>query len=476
MSKDYLPSTGSSAPHGRDWPDHEIAPLSLAEMFEIYARWWKLGALTFIGLLIPAVIVIFLILPLYEGHGSVWVDRQSQRNTMSALPGGGSGTTTFRNVDREEEISTRAEMFKAREIAERVVDDLDLTMEKLNRIRDARRYVQMVIDGTIDLVKGIYDGLKYGLGLGTPLTEEEKKELEYIRLVDEVIDRIEVVPVTESNILRVSFRTSDPVLARDLVNALLDEFLDFYGDLREDLAREFFDASAQRLRAELDEAEKELLQLQVRSSNFLVAEQKGALVGHYEQAKQRLRDLGVREVRLAAQVRSLKKHIKNAPNSVTIRQELNVQMIGAETELEALAEEKQRLNELLKEYAAELDTVASVNLEIRQIERRVKLLEEAYEMNVRNLEEARIGQAMSNASLSSVRIVSYAAYPLKTVRPRKLLYLLIAFGACLIIGLAMPFLAYMNDSTIGDEDDVRKYLGLDFVGTFPRYDKKLMGG
>ena len=39
----------------------------------------------------------------------------------------------------------------------------------------------------------------------------------------------------------------------------------------------------------------------------------------------------------------------------------------------------------------------------------------------------------------------------------------------------MPFLAYLNDRTIATESDVRKYLGLEFVGTFPLYDSKHFG-
>ncbi|MEZ5567197.1 MAG: hypothetical protein R3E54_02385 [Halioglobus sp.] len=452
----------------------EFAPLSLAEIFAIYRRWYKLAVYTFAGLLIPAVIVIFLILPLYEGQGSVLVDRDSPNLNFSVQPVPGA-TTTFRNVNREEEISTRAELFKAREIAEKVVADLDLTMEKLNHIRDARRYVQMVIDGVINTARSIYDGLKHLLGLGVPLTEEEKAELAHIRLVDEVIDRIQVLPVSESNILRVTFRSSDPVLARDMVNALLDEFLVFYGAIGDDRAEKFFEKSTERLKQELQEAEDRILQLQVETTNFMSAEQEGSLVLHYEQTKEKLRHLKVQEARLRSQEASFRSHLKASSNSVALRQQMQANLMNTETELAALLEEQRSTAEVLSEYGAELDRIAAVNLQLKDYERRARLLEESYEMNMRNLEQARVGQAMSGASMSSVRVVSYAPYPLKTVRPRKLLYLIIAFVASLLVGLAMPFLAYLNDSTIATEDDVRKYLGLEFVGLFPQYNKNLFG-
>ncbi|MCB1704803.1 MAG: hypothetical protein KDI17_08065 [Halioglobus sp.] len=454
--------------------DGEFEPLSLAEIVAIYKRWYKLALYTFIGILVPAVIVIFLILPLYEGHGSVWVDRNNPAVNFSARADSG-GSTTFRNVNRDEEIATTAALFKAREIAENVVADLDLTMEKLNHIRDARRYVQMVIDGVIDTARAVYDGIKSLLGLGIPLTEEEKAELAHIRLVDEVIDRIEVAPLADSNVLGVSFRSSDPVLAKDMVNALLDEFIEFFSTIREDRANQFFTESTERLRAELMASENDILNLQIESTNFMSSEQEGSLVLHYEQTKEALRRLKIQEARLQSQVASNRENLKKAPNSVNLREALQTNLVNLETELAALQAEKRSTMEVLNEYKRDLDAIAAVNLELRNREREAAILEESYQMNVRNLEKARVGQAMSSASISAVRVVSYAPYPLKTVRPRKLLYLAIAFIGSLLVGLAMPFLAYLNDRTIATEADVRKYLGLEFVGTFPLYDSKHFG-
>lgn len=493
MPDKQLPQTVNAAVPRSGYSDGELDPLSLSEILGIYLRWWRVSLITFFGLLIPAVVVIFLILPLYEGHGELWVHRDSPQSNFS-IQSGPAGGTIFRNVNREEEVSTSAEMIKARSIAEDIVGDLDLSMDKLNYIHDARRYVQMVIYGAIDTAKWLYDGLKSLLHLGKPLTEEEKRELGHIRLVDEVIDRIEVTPVTESNILRVTFRSSDPIIARDIVNLLLDKYIVFHGSMREDRAHSFFTDSAERLRGELETAEKALLKLQVESSNFVSLHQQDSLVAHYEAAKEKLRVLGVQHAKLNAQIESLRKHLAEVPDTVLVQQkgignskqgivwginpvhqELKVQLISSETALFASEQEERATRELLAEYSQELDTKGVVNMEIREHQRRVKLLEEAYEMNVRNLEEARVGQAMSSASLSSVRVVSYAPLPLKTIRPRKLFYLLIAFGASLLVALAMPFLAFLNDSTIADEADVHKYLGIEFVSSFPKYDKKLLG-
>jgi uncharacterized protein involved in exopolysaccharide biosynthesis len=275
--------------------------------------------------------------------------------------------------------------------------------------------------------------------------------------------------------LGVSFRSSDPVLAKDIVNALLDEFIEFFSTIREDRANQFFTESTERIRAELRASEDDILGLQIETSNFMSDEQEGSLVLHYEQTKEALRRLKIQEARLQSQVASFRANLKKAPNSVNLREALQTNLVNSEMELAALLAEKRSTTEVLGEYKKELDTIAAVNLQLRNRAREAAILEESYQLNVRNLEKARAGQAMSSASISAVRVVSYAPYPLKTVRPRKLLYLIIAFVGSLLVGLAMPFLAYLNDRTIATEADARKYLSLDFVGTFPLYDSKHFG-
>ncbi len=473
--------------------ESDLEPLTLSEILGIYLRWWKLSLYTFFGILIPAVVVIFLILPLYEAKGELWVHRDSPQSNFS-IQNGPAGSTTFRNVDREEEISTRAEMLKARTIAEQVVSELDLSMDKLNYIHDARRYVQMVMYGVIDGAKWCYEGLKSILHLGRPLTEAEKMEFAHIRLVDEVIDRIDVAPKMDSNILQVAFRSSDPVVARDVVNLLMDRFINFQGQMREDRAFSFFSETTRELHGELEAAEKELLNLQMKSTGFGVDKQNDSLVNSYETAKEKLRLLSVEEAKIKAQIKSVEEQLKGVPESVLtqeqgvgkvkqgivwelnpVHQQLSLHLLNLRTAQQALAEEQRGTRELLGEYSQELDTVGAVRLAMREQERRIRVLEDAYDLNVRNLEEARISKAMAQASFSSVRVVSYAPLPLKTVRPRKLFYLLIALVASVLVALALPFLAYLNDSTISSEADVRKYLNIDFVSSFPRYDQKTLG-
>jgi succinoglycan biosynthesis transport protein ExoP len=467
--------------------------LTLRDVIRIYVRWWKLALVTFVALIVPAVIGIFLVFPLHEATASLWVDRNSPQSGYSVQAFDGSPTTTFRNLDRQEEVATYAEMIKARVNVEAMVDELDLSIEQINRIRDARRFVKAVLDGVLDGARFVYSEFKYLTGLSRRPTPAEAAFLARVNLIDEAVERVRVAPTMDSNIIKVSFRSSDPELAQKAVNSLVDQFLSFYGRLREVRARSFFSEVTEDLGAELAEAERQLSQLRAETSFFNVDQQRGLLLSQLGGATQVLRQLQVRKAEIEGRITALRERLESEPERVvvseTVRenpinqgqrareratielnpvyQQVKEQLIENEITLAALAAQTQEAQDVVGSYRDDLAALDVAAIRLREAERNVQQLEEAYEHNLRNREEARIGEEMSMASLSNVRLVDYAPFPLKPIRPRKFMYLGIALGACLLVALAMPFLAHMNDTTIVDEADVRRFLGVDFVVAFP---------
>ena len=455
----------SQAQTNKNYAATDFEPLRVEEIIAIYKRWYKLSVLVFLGVFSPAILVIFLILPLHEAKGTVWVNRLTPQSDFSVQQGAMAGTTTLRSLDRKEEIATYSEMVKARPIAEATIDKLSISMTKLNRIHDYRKYVQATIDGIIDGVSYAFSETKYFLGLSTRLSPEVIAQLNRVRLVDEFIKRIEVTPLQESNIIQISFKSSDPALAKEVVNVLLDEFLAFSRTIQDERARSFFSTSTQELRESLETAEGELLSLQKLYSSYSVDQQRQALVTHYAQAKNRLREIQIQTAKLESQIQAYQKHLQDS--NPVLRQELKLRLVNTEVELTSLKTEFLVSEQMLERYVADLDAIGEVDLLIKNQQRKISQFDEAYHVNLRNLEGASSVQAMNLASLSAVRVVSYAAYPLKPIKPRRLYYLILAFGGSIIFGLGMPFMAYLNDTTIASTQDVKKYLGLDFVMVFP---------
>ena len=492
MNDTQQASSKQQLPARREISESEFEALRLEEILAIYKRWYRLSIIAFFAILVPATIVIFLILPLYSANGTVWVNRLTPQSQYGVQQGGPSAGTTFRNLDRQEEIATYAEMIKARPIAVATIDRLGITIEKLNHIHDARRYVRMVMDGVLNGARFVYNETKYFLGLSKRLSPEAEAALARVKLIDEVIDRIEVEPVTDSNIIQVSFKSSDPVLAKDAANVLLDEFLSFSSTIREERAKSFFTTSTEELRDSLAGAEAELLELQKKYDSYSVDQQRNVLVTNYAQAKNLLRSMSIKQASLEAKIRAYRKTLEEEPERILkqeqgvgeikegivweanpVHQELKLSLHNAEVDLVAAKKEAASTATMLDKYVEDLKALGDADLKIKSQQRAINQLEEAYQINLRNLDGASAIQAMNLASLSVVRVVSYAPYPLKPIRPRRLWYLMFAFAGALIAALAMPFMAYLNDSSIADASDVKKYLGLDFVTIFPDLDSSI---
>ena len=517
----------------------ELETFTFADIQTIFFRWRWLAAFTFIALMVPSVLVIFLMPPTYEATGTVWINRQSPNADYSVQSQANSGNTTFRNVDRNEEINTYVEMLQSRVIVEAMADRLNLTRESLRYIRDARRYVRAVLDGVIDGAQFVYNKLIYLLHLGTEPTPEEITFLNRVNLLDMAQDRLSVRPLTDSNIIAVAFQCSDPLLAQKAANTILDQFIEYYGNIKEARAKTFFSDVSDKLGQELAHAEAELAVVEQETSNYSIEQQRGLLLNNMSETLERLKVARVGQAEIQARKTILQSRIETEPERIAIRseikrnpvleklegelielkrrrtllqrkqrinnsiplqqveaeiaalqpqldkinqhdidgnitfelnplrQELRSQLFKAEVELAALAAEEQALVEKTQEYRSELEALSDTELRLRSLKRKVSRLEEAYTLNVRNREQAKITEELAQARLADVRIIDYAAYPMKSIRPRKLLYLGIALGGALILALAMPFLAYFNDKTIFDEHDVEKYLNVRFVASFP---------
>lgn len=518
--------------------DSELPIFTFGDAMAILRRRTRLAVFTFIAVLVPSLLVTFLMPPLYQAEARLWVDRYSPAADYTAdSPRGNSQVTTFRNLDREEEISTQAEMLRSRVIMEAVVDRLALTQDKLDHIRDARRHVRALIDGVIDGARFLYNELKYLLHLSRRPSAEEEAYLARVSLVDDAIERIRVSPASDSNLLTVSFRSSDPQLARDVVNALVDEFMRFSGDMKQSRALNFFSDVSRKLARDLAEAESALLALRSSTRSYAPEQQRGMLLSQLSEAGERARSFEVAKAELRGRIGALQARLADEPAKIVVReqtrrdptvdalraklaelthrratvgrsgdsgsiparqldteiaalrsalarptanlsdttvtelnpvhQQLREQLMRSEVELAALESQADAAARMLADYQRELAASAEGDVKIKEAERRVRHLEESYDLHLRNREQAQLREERSLASLSEVRIIDYAPYPLKAVRPRPLLYLGIALAAALLLALGVPFLTHFNDTTIRDARDIRRQLGVSFVATFP---------
>jgi capsular exopolysaccharide synthesis family protein len=337
---------------------------------------------------------------------------------------------------------------------------------------------------------------------------------------------LSVEPIRLSRLVRVSFAGQNPVLARDVANAVADAYLQFNFEQRyttTEQASEFLTKEVLRLQGEIKDLEQRLLQYGTEKELLTLGD------GSNDISEQALAELNSRLAdargRLAAAL-ARDEALADAPDE-SIPQVLESSLINglkqqhAELErrhgqmaerfkpgwpaLTEVAEELKRAEERLRLEAAtvarqvregaradhrrlqhevaelevqvavhrrevrrvNMDTVQYASLE-REIESRRDVLAQ---LVARQSQTESSGQLRNNQNVSNVRVVDVAELPRFASSPRKLRSLMLYGLAGLFFGVAAAFVLHTLDNTIKIERDLLRYApGLAILAQVPRFE------
>ncbi len=448
----------------------------LRDLLAIFWRWRRLAAGAFLAILIPGIAVVFLMPPVYEATATILVNRVNVAPAYSVKPGQAADqTSVIRNFNNAEEIKTAGETIKTRAIIDRVIDELQLTKDKFNYIRDFRRYVQMGIDGVIDGAHWIYSELKYALHLATRPTADEQAFLGKEGLADSVADSIKINPVPETSVIRVSFRAGEPYLAQRAINALVNEFI-VHQPKSDPFSRAFFARETQEAAEKLHAAEAALADYRQKNSAYSIGAQRDLLLQAVAALRASLAQTEALRAQKQASIDSLRERrltglrVEERDKLKTqrdVENEISKNLAGADAELAGHTASAASLQAAIADRLDELAKLSSAELHAMELERLVTKYGQDYELKQRNLEQASSVEQMKNAHIGDLQIVDHASFPLSTVRPRPWLYLGIVLGAAILAMLAAPVLAHQNDTAVTSCREVARLLNVSFVATLP---------
>jgi uncharacterized protein involved in exopolysaccharide biosynthesis len=417
---------------------------NLRDIWAIFVRWRNLALVAFLAVLIPGILVTLLMPPLYEATATLLVNRPTIAPAYSVKPGQNiEPAPVLRSINREEEVKTVAETVRTRAIVDDTVRTLNLDLATLNRVRDFRRYVQAAIDWVVDNAEWLWREFKYATHMSTRPTPEEQAYLERENLLDIVDARLRVTPVPDTNVLRASFRSSDPVLAQKAVNTIVEDFVARQQDTAR-ASREHFADELRQVGDELKAAEGALATYRGQMSSFYNATQRDLLLQSVEQISNDLAQAEAKRGQKRAAMEALRKQQWADPR---FQRDISKSLMDTESELAGLDAQIGVLGKAIAERQRRLSTINVESVRLRDLERGVTSLEEAVTLRQRNYEQARVAEGMAS-DLRDVRVLDLAGFPLSPVRPRTLLYLGIALGAALLAAIAFPFIAHLNDTTL----------------------------
>jgi capsular exopolysaccharide synthesis family protein len=404
--------------------------------------------------------------------------------------------------DSREHFQTQAEILKARALAVRLVEKLDLTKHKDFDPRQQE--------------PSWTDKLKKQLGFGPPdqpLSEEALQKA----AVDSLMGRMAVEPVRLSQLIRVHFESSDPQVAAEIANAIAETYIEADMEARDEMnmrASEWLGGRLGGLKKNLEDSERALQQYREKAR---LIETKGlAQSGATRQIEEQLTRLAAaRSRRYAAehayaQVRDAKGQLDVLP--VVMRSPLvqrlkeaegeaekrvielsnkhgpeHPRMIQAQAELKQARENTRRevqsvVASLKNEYeiartneqaleagvAQAKGTVQSINrkeFELASLERAVATNRQIYDLFLNRFRETR---ASRDLQANAVARISDEARPSQyPVKPKKEQVVSIALVLGLLVGALVALLLERLDNTLKSADDVEEKLGQPMLTTLP---------
>lgn len=436
-------------------------------------------------LTILSALVIFSLPAIYEAETTILIESKDAKVvSIEEVYDIGSAKTEY--------YLTQFEVLKSQQLAEKVIEKLGLTKNPI-----------------VNPPQG--DGALLNLPF---LQEEPKTEAAILESTKAwYADNLEVNPIKNTQLVKVSFNSTDPELSAKIINTMAVAYIENDLEARLDMTRQaatWLNGRMAGLRENLDRSEQEL-QAYREQQNLVEVEGVKTLAG------KELNEVTTKLVearRKRSETENIVNQIRGADAS-SLPAVLEHSLVQRLKEQEAVAEQK--LSELSKRYgpkhpkivAARSDLSAARGNTGQQIDRVIEGVRKEYEvakaneesltkslenlkadMQVINRKEyklseleravevnrqlydtffSRIKETSETGDLQSAhaRVIDKAIVPSEPVKPKRLLLLALAAVLSLLIGVVLAFFKEMLDDTIKNPDDVRSRLGEQLLGLLP---------
>jgi uncharacterized protein involved in exopolysaccharide biosynthesis len=424
-------------------------------LFAFKWKWTILGWFLFIAGLVT---VYVLTSPQsYRADATVLIERTQAPIMASSVDEGGG--RFFNAPEMAEAMNTEIEIVRSRPVVEAVVDSLFLPECADPEVQGGGDSVICGEGpGQVQEGEGMFAGLKHrvesimqDLGLISPVPSREA-------WIGTVQSSLRTKPVVDSNILEINYLHGDPVVARDVVNAITGAYLSHRLQVYSTRgASEYYERQMNEAGEELARMRAELVSLKERNGLFAIAQTQEQLV----------REIGTLRDRLTAERATLgdlsTRFGPGHPRIVVVRDNI--------ASLEEQMAARSRDLENLERWASVLD-----DLEVR-----IASQEEVFVAYRTRFEEERAKEGITE-NLVNARVVQAATVPAQPTFSRMTRIGIGAFGG-LMVGLLLAFIREYFDQRVEDPESAERALGgvpvLGSVGksrAFSKYSKSRQSG
>jgi tyrosine-protein kinase Etk/Wzc len=311
----------------------------------------------------------------------------------------------------------------------------------------------------------------------------------------------------ETSIIRVSYNSTNPILARDIVNNLVQAYLEQSVAFKSEEAGRavgFVEEQLQGLRGELDIAEKNLQVYKSASGVIKLDSEAQAIIDKLSEKEKARTEVVLQRKQLEFARDALKEAMRkgtiyspgimmNDPGLAAKLSELEVQkralltdyteaypavkalkgqieevqkkiLSTYETSTANLAKQQDTVAQQLASYEKQMQKLPMAERDLARLTRISKVSADIYTFLLQKHEEARIAKA---STISNINIVDPAIAADWPIKPKKLQYLLLGLIIGLALGVGLAFFQEYLDDTIKNADEAKRVMGLPLLAVIP---------
>ncbi len=493
--------------------------LSLGNIFHIFWLRRQLFFLVVIFVSIVGATFVFQLIPRYTAETKVLVGTpKSQVVDVEAVLSG--------DVTNESGVKSEVEVMLSRGLAKKVITKLNLL--SLVEFNPSLKQTEDSFFAMLNPKNWLSNNIKEAIGLMESqevLTDEEKQERVMAAATDIYLSKLKVVPIRGSQVITVTFESTDSKLAAKIANTHADSYI--IGQLEAkfeatEKASSWLNTQLNDLRAKVASSEKAVEIYRTEHGLARSSNKEAGLAGEQlSEINSQLIIAKAQKAEAAARLAQVTKLLNNGADIETASEVLSSTLIqnlrGQETEL------ARKLSEMSVEMGAKHPKLISINAELADLREKIKaeITKIAAglrnEMNIASAREASLQsslaasrntsgehgkeevqlralerEANSNKLLfetflnrfketsstqgmeeADARVISIAEVPVNASFPKKNMLLTVIIMLALGMGSALVFLLEMLHSGLRAPEEIEDYLGFPAIGLIPKIARKL---
>jgi len=475
----------------------------------ILKRKWIL--ITFAAVLVVFVAIFsFTSTPLYQATASIMIEEPSSSMlSIQDIMGYGG---YYRSDYLGTYFNTQLKLLTSRSLAERVAKKMNFPARP--EFRASARSRTSLVQSAKNFVT-----LRWLFKRKKPVESEEKIQYQpnlYSAYAFTVLGGLSVSPVEETRLVDVSYTSPHPVLAADIVNTLIEEFINFsiesryeatqqaseflteeIAKLRDDLGakeralqrygeekkllflskdessvvNKFADVSTALTEAQVDRIKKESLFRELKGlkadslpefvSNSLIQSLKTSYTqakNDYDERSKIFKPDYPEMIKLKARMDSLKLELEN---------EIRKAVDASEADFRASQKKEVSLQDMLESQRTEVSKMDSNAILYNSLRIEVENMRELLNSLVSKQNETLVSARLGGLRTSNIKIIDRALVPGGPFTPNTRMNILMALLVGLVGGLGLIFLVEYMDNTVKGPEDAEKITGLASLGIIP---------